>query len=87
MSINFYYKDSQESPEHEAIISAVVHAVRTMMPLPDSLDICLYPLQDNVYGGIDKMRVNRIGINSEIALEAIPKVLIQYNINFSFIIK
>lgn len=75
MDINFFYKDNQHSYKHEVIITSFAIAISKVIELPDKLEICLYPLEENVYGGIDKNRVNRIGINYDLPLQDVPKVL------------
>jgi len=35
----------------------------------------LYDLGENVYGGIDMYRINRIGINYDLPFDTIPKIL------------
>lgn len=75
MHIKFFYKNNQYSHNHEVVITSFANAISKVIELPDTLEVCLYPLEENVYGGIDKIRVNRIGINFKIPLEDIPKVL------------
>jgi hypothetical protein len=47
----------------------------TIIELPETLEVCIYPLGKNVYGGIDKYYINRIAINYDLDYEAIPKIL------------
>lgn len=75
MDIKFYYKNNQHSYKHEVIITSFATAIAKVIELPPTLEICLYPLEENVYGGIDKNRINRIGINYNLSLMEIPQVL------------
>ena len=53
MDINFFYKNNQHSYKHEIIIISFATAVSKVIDLPESLEVCLYDLGENVYGGID----------------------------------
>ena len=75
MDIRYYYQNNQHSYKHEVIITSFAQAVAKVIELPDTIEICLYPLADNVYGGIDVARVNRIGLNYDLPLQALPKIL------------
>ena len=75
MDITFFYKNNQHSYKHEVIITSFSNAVSKVISLPDNIEICLYPLDNNVYGGIDRVRVNRIGINYNIPIMTLPKIL------------
>lgn len=75
MDIKFFYKNNQHSYKHEFIVTRFANAIKQVIELPDSLEVCLYPLADNVYGGIDRMSVNRIGLNYSLDFESIPKIL------------
>ena len=75
MNIIFHYNKGQPKKDYEVIISAFADAVAKVIELPEIVEVCLYPLANNVHGGIDRMRVNRIGINYHLLLEDIPKIL------------
>ena len=75
MDIRYYYQNNQHSYKHEVIITSFAQAVSKVIELPDTIEICLYPLADNVYGGIDVARVNRIGLNYDLPLQVLPKIL------------
>ncbi len=75
MYIRFFYKNNQQSYKHEVIITSFATAISKIIELPESLEVCLYPLEHNVYGGIDKFKDNRLGINYNISYESLPKVL------------
>lgn len=75
VEIKYYYQNNQHSYKHEVVITSFAEAVSKVIELPKTLEVCLYPLPDNVYGGIDIIRVNRIGINYELPFNLIPKVL------------
>ena len=53
VEIKYYYQNNQHSYKHETIITSFTEAVSKVIELPKTLEICLYPLPDNVYGGID----------------------------------
>lgn len=75
MDIKYFYQNNQYNNKHEVIITSFTNAVSKIIELPDTLEVCLYPLPDNVYGGIDALHVNRIGINYDLPFERIPKIL------------
>jgi hypothetical protein len=75
VDIKFFYQNNQRSYKHEAIITSFANLLRQHIELPDYLEVCLYPLEENVYGGIDVNRVNRIGLNIKLPYLDIPKVL------------
>jgi len=75
LDIKFFYKNTKPKRDYEVIITSFSIAVSKVIELPESLEICLYPLDDNVYGGIDRIKINRIGINYNIPLLALPKIL------------
>ena len=75
MDIRFFYQNNQRSYKHEAIITSFAKLVANVIELPEIIEVCLYPMNQNVYGGIDNIRVNRLGINIQIPLEAVPKIL------------
>lgn len=73
--VRFYYQDGNRLPQHEAIVNAFTVAVAKVISLPPLVEVCLYNLGKNVYGGIDMFRINRVGINIEVPLEQLPKIL------------
>lgn len=75
MDIRFFYQNNQRCHKREVIITSFTKLVASVIDLPEIVEVCLYPMEKNVYGGIDMIRVNRIGINIEIPLESIPKIL------------
>ena len=75
MDIKFFYQNNQRSYKHEAIVTSFANLLSQLIELPDYLEVCLYPLEENVYGGIDVNRVNRIGLNIKLPYMDIPKVL------------
>ena len=76
MEIKYYYKDNHHSYKHETIITYFSNAICQVIDLPPTLEVCLYDLGPEVYGGIDMYRVNRIGINYDLSFEEIPKILV-----------
>ena len=75
LDIKFFYKNNKPKRDYEVIITSFSIAVSKVIELPSTLEICLYPLDDNVYGGIDRIKINRIGINYNIPLLALPRIL------------
>lgn len=75
MDITFFYKNNRPCTRREVIISQLANAMATIIELPETLEVCLYQLGKNVYGGIDKYYINRIAINYDLDYEAIPKIL------------
>lgn len=75
MDIRFFYQNNQHSYKHEIIITSFTNAVAKVIELPNELEVCLYSLGGNMYGGIDKFRVNRIGIDYDVPFMILPKVL------------
>jgi hypothetical protein len=73
--VRFYYQDAIRLPQHEAVVSSFTIAVSKVIDLPPLVEVCLYKLGKNVYGGIDLFRINRVGINIEVPIEQIPKIL------------
>jgi hypothetical protein len=75
VDIRYFYQNNQHSYKHESIIDAFAKAISTIIELPELLEVCLYDLGENVYGGIDMYRINRIGINYDLPFDTIPKIL------------
>lgn len=73
--VRFYYQDGNRLLQHEAIVKAFTVAVSKVIELPPLVEVCLYNLGKNVYGGIDMFRINRVGVNIEVPLEQLPKIL------------
>jgi hypothetical protein len=76
IEISFYYQNTPKSPVHEVMIQSLVNALDSLIELPKKLQVCLYPFLDNVYGGIDKNVTNRFGININLSLEQLPKIVV-----------
>lgn len=75
MNIKFFYQNFNRSHNHEAIITSFSNLIAQLIELPDEIEVCLSPLQPNLYGGIDVNRVNRIVISNQLMLEDIPRIL------------
>lgn len=75
MDIRFFYQDNKQRPQHEAIVRGFTKALANVISLPPLIEVCLYNLGKNVYGGIDMYRINRVGINLSVPVEQIPKIL------------
>jgi len=76
IELSFYYQSTPKSPVHELMIASLANALGSLIELPNKLQICLYPFLDNVYGGIDKHVTNRFGININLSLEQLPKIVV-----------
>ena len=83
MDIQFYYKNNKPCTRREDIISRLTKAVSEIISLPNTIEVCIYPLGKNVYGGIDKYYVNRIGLNFNLDYESIPGILVHELIHVS----
>ena len=83
MDIKFYYKNNKPCARREDIISRLTTTVSEIISLPDTIEVCIYPLGKNVYGGIDKYYINRIGINFNLDYESIPGILVHELIHVS----
>lgn len=75
MKLRFFYKDNSPSKNHEVIITSFAILVSKVIALPPIIDVCLYDLGENVYGGLDRYRINKIAINYELDFDSIPKIL------------
>ena len=58
------------------MIQSLANALAAIIELPNTLQVCLYPFVDNVYGGIDKHVKNRFGININLPLDQMPKIVV-----------
>lgn len=75
MDVIFYYENTTARTDCEVLITGLTIAISKIIKLPDSIEVCFYPLVDNFYGGLDKYKDNRIGINYNLSIESIPKIL------------
>lgn len=75
MDIKYYYKNRPQKIKAEAIIDTFANAIGQVIELPDTIEVCIYDLGKNVYGGIDLFAVNRIGLNYDLDYESIPLIL------------
>ena len=83
MKVKFYYKNNNYEKDNEVALTSLAIAVSQIIELPDIVEVCLYPLEDNVYGGIDINRINRIGLNINLSLESQLKILVHELIHVS----
>jgi hypothetical protein len=83
MEVKFYYKNNNYEKDNEVAVTLLAIAVSQIIELPDIVEVCLYPLEDNVYGGIDINRINRIGLNINLSLESQLKILVHELIHVS----
>lgn len=74
MNVVYYYQ-GKPNKEYEVIITSFSNLLSQVLDLPDTLEVCLYPLPPNVHGGIDTVRVNRIAMNINLLPSDIPKIL------------
>lgn len=75
MDIQFYYKNTNRCARRESIISRLAESVSEIISLPNTIEVCIYPLGKNVYGGIDKYHINRLAINYDLDYDSIPRIL------------
>lgn len=75
MKVTYLYQTGKRNYQQEAIIDKFATAISEIIELPPVVEVCLYNLGESVYGGIDMYRINRIGINCTLPLDAIPKIL------------
>lgn len=83
MEVKFYYKNNNYEKDNEVVLTSLAIAVSQIIELPETVEVCLYPLEDNVYGGIDINRINRIGLNINLSLESQLKILVHELIHVS----
>ncbi len=76
MNVLFHYNKTNPRKECEVLITELTKAVSKVIELPQIIEVCLYPLANNVHGGIDRVRVNRIGINYNLLLQDMPIILV-----------
>jgi hypothetical protein len=76
IEVSFYYQNTPRSPVHEQMIKSLANALGSLIELPNKLQVCLYPFLDNVYGGIDQRVKNRFGINVNLSLDQVPKIVV-----------
>jgi len=75
VNVIYHYQNNKHSYTKEAIITAFAKAISQIIELPEVIEVCLYDLGANVWGGIDMHRINRIGIHYDLPFDAIPKIL------------
>jgi len=75
MNVVFHYSRGRPRKDCEFMITSLSKAIAKVIELPEIVEVCLYPLANNVYGGIDRVKVNRIGLNYSLMLEDMPAIL------------
>jgi len=75
VNINYFYQGKNQSIEFEAIINNLVPAIAKIIDLPSIIDVCIYDLGKSVYGGIDLIYPNRLGINYNLPYDTVPIIL------------
>lgn len=87
MLVKFYYQGNKQQITHtlvrENMIKSLSHALSELIPLPETIEVCIYPLPDNVYGGLDKHTPHRLGLNNNLPLEKIPEIVVHELIHAS----
>ena len=76
VTVRYFYQNTKIDKVREVMIDKLTNTVSKLIELPDTIEVCIYKLDDNVYGGIDKYITNRLGLNSNLTLEEIPKILV-----------
>lgn len=75
MDIQFFYKNNKPCARREDIILRLANSISEIIDLPDRIEVCIYPLGKNVYGGIDKYCINRLALNLDLDYNSIPLIL------------
>ena len=75
MEVKFYYQNKPRTPEKELLIKNFANLLADVLELPPSIEVCLYDLGGRVYGGIDMHVLNRLGINYNLDINAVPLIL------------
>lgn len=83
MQVNFYYQHHLNLKHYEAVIQAICNRAELFLSLPPELDICLYRLNPSTYGGIDRIKSNRIVLSTDLNLKNIPLILVHELIHIS----
>ena len=76
IELKFFYQQNKHCKAREAIITSLTNATAQIIELPKSIEVCLYNLNQQTFGGVDKAIHNRIGINYSLDLFDIPKILV-----------
>ncbi len=75
MNVIFYYDKKPPKKDYEVIITSFANLVAQVIELPQIVEVCLYPLAPNMHGGIDRVRINRIGLNYNLLIQDLPLIL------------
>ena len=76
MQIQFFYQNQLKNYKYEELVFKYASAVSTIIELPDLIQVCLYDLGSDTYGGIDRYKINRIGLHYDLLLEQVPNILV-----------
>lgn len=76
IAVEFFYQNNQHSYKKEAVITELCNCVSTFLELPERIEVCLYNLDKNTYGGIDVNVPNRMGIDFELPYDSLPRIVI-----------
>lgn len=75
IDLKFFYQQNKPCKAREAIITSLTNSIAQIIELPKSIEVCLYNLGQQTYGGVDKFIHNRIGINYSLDVYDIPSIL------------
>lgn len=75
MNVKYFYQNNNYNWRYENIVDKIALAVSNIIELPPILEVCIYNLGKSVYGGIDMIHMNRIGINHDLPIESVPLIL------------
>lgn len=83
MQVNFYYQHQLKLKHYEAVIQSICNRAELFLSLPPEVDICLYRLNNSTYGGIDRLKLNRLVLSTNLNLKNIPLILVHELIHIS----
>lgn len=75
MNVKYFYQNGNYDWRYENIIDGTANAISKVLKLPEIIEVCIYDLGKSVYGGIDMIHTNRIGIHYDLPHESIPIIL------------
>jgi hypothetical protein len=76
VNVRYFYQNTKTDKVREVMIDKLTNTVSELIELPQIIDVCLYKLDENVYGGIDQYVMNRLGLNNSLTLEELPQILV-----------
>lgn len=75
MNVKYFYQNGNHSWRHESIITPLTVAISKVIELPEIIEVCLYDLGKSVYGGIDMIYHNRLGLSYNLPYDSVPIIL------------